>query len=74
MVYNLRKAMCNRDARYTVEEMIEMDEVYFTVESSQIDQFKGIRGRGSVGKKNVAIMAESTVLEDIQTDNTDRQA
>jgi hypothetical protein len=67
MVHKLRKAMGNRDARYTLEGMIELDEGYFTVESSEIEQEKGIRGRGAVGKSNVAIMAESTVLEDIKT-------
>ena len=67
MVHKLRKAMGNRDARYTLEGMIEFDEGYFTIESSEIEQEKGIRGRGAVGKSNVAIMAESTVLEDIET-------
>jgi len=59
--------MGNRDARYTLEGMIEFDEGYFTVESSEIEQEKGIRGRGAVGKENVAIMAESTVLEDVES-------
>ena len=67
MVHKLRKAMGNRDARYTLEGMIEMDEGYFTVESSQIEQGKGKRGRGAAGKKNVAVMAESTPLEDVAT-------
>jgi hypothetical protein len=67
MVHKLRKAMGNRDSRYTLEGMIEFDEGYFTIESSEIEQEKGIRGRGAVGKSNVAIMAESTVLEDIET-------
>ena len=76
MVHKLRKAMGNRDARYTLEGMIEFDEGYFTIESSEIEQEKGIRGRGAVGKSNVAIMADpseselakqSTVLEDIET-------
>jgi hypothetical protein len=67
MVHKLRKAMGNRDARYTLEGMIEFDEGYFTIESSEIEQEKGIRGRGAVGKSNAAIMAESTVLEDIET-------
>jgi hypothetical protein len=31
MVHKLRKAMGNRDARYTLEGMIEMDEGYFTI-------------------------------------------
>lgn len=67
MVHKLRKAMGNRDARYTLEGMIEMDEGYFTIESSEIEQDKGVRGRGAVGKQNVAIMAESTPLEDMET-------
>lgn len=73
MVHKLRRAMGNRDDRYTLEGMIELDEGYFTVESSEIEQEKGIRGRGAVGKKNVAIMAESTVLEDTETGKTERQ-
>ena len=67
MVHKLRKAMGNRDSRYTLEGMIEFDEGYFSIESSEIEQEKGIRGRGAVGKSNVAIMAESTILEDIET-------
>lgn len=67
MVHKLRKAMGNRDSRYTLEGMIEFDEGYFTIESSEVEQEKGIRGRGAVGKSNVAITAESTPLEDIET-------
>lgn len=67
MVHKLRKAMGNRDDRYTLEGMIEFDEGYFTIESSEIEQDKGVRGRGAVGKQNVAIMAESTPLENINT-------
>lgn len=67
MVHKLRKAMGNRDARYTLEGMIEFDEGYFTVESSEIEQEKGIRGKGAVGKQNVAVMAESTPLENPET-------
>lgn len=73
MVHKLRKAMGNRDSRYTLEGMIEMDEGYFTVEASEIEKAKGIRGRGAAGKSNVAIMAESTLLEDIYTRKTQRQ-
>lgn len=67
MVHKLRKAMGNRDARYTLEGMIEMDEGYFTVASSEIEQSKAKRGRGAAGKHNVAVMAESTSLEDPET-------
>jgi len=67
MVHKLRKAMGNRDARYTLEGMIEMDEGYFTVESSEIEKTLGGRGRGAAGKSAVSIMAESTPLEDVET-------
>ena len=72
MVHKLRKAMGNRDARFTLEGMIEFDEGYFTVESTEIEQEKQIRGRGAVGKQNVAIMAESTPLEDLETGKIER--
>ena len=72
MVHKLRKAMGNRDDRYTLEGMIELDEGYFTVESSQVEKDKGIRGRGAAGKSNVAVMAESTPLEDLETRKTSK--
>ena len=59
MTHKLRKAMGKRDARYTLEGMTEMDEEYFTVSSSEIEQSQGIRGRGAVGKANTLIMVES---------------
>lgn len=73
MVHKLRAAMGNRDARYTLEGMIELDEGYFTVESSEIEQSKGVRGRGAVGKQNVMLMAESTPIEDINTQKKEHQ-
>ena len=45
MVHKLRKAMGKRDERYTLEGMIEMDEGYFTVESSEFEKNKAMRGR-----------------------------
>ena len=72
MVHKLRKAMGNRVDRYTLEGMIEMDEGYFTVESSEFEKSKGLRGRGAAGKQNVAIMAESTPLEDINSKKNSR--
>jgi hypothetical protein len=73
MVHKLRKAMGNRDARYTLEGMIELDEDYFKVESSEIEQEKGFCERGDGGKSSVAIMAESTVIEDIETGEKSNQ-
>ncbi len=73
MVHKLRKAMGKRDDRYTLEGMIEMDEGYFTIESSEVEKQEAKRGRGAAGKKNVAIMAESTPLEDPETNITSKQ-
>jgi hypothetical protein len=38
MMHKLRKAMKKRDDKYTLEDMIEMDEGCFTVESTEIKQ------------------------------------
>ncbi len=73
MVHKLRRAMGKRDARYTLEGMIEMDEGYFTVEAGQVEKAKGKRGRGAAGKKNVMVMAESTPLEDPRTGEKSKQ-
>ena len=74
MIHKLRKAMGNRDDRYTLEGMIEMDEGYFTIEASEIEHNTQKSGRGSKTKANVMIMAESTVLEDIETGKVERQS
>lgn len=73
MVHKLRKAMGKREERYTLEGMIEMDEAYFTVETSELAKSKGVRGKGAKGKSNVAIMAESTPLENIETGEVSNQ-
>lgn len=73
MVHKLRKAMGERDDRYTLEGMIEMDEGYFTIEASEHSHNTQKSGRGSKTKSNVMFMAESTILEDIETGEVDRQ-
>jgi hypothetical protein len=72
-VHKLRKAMGDRDHRYTLEGMIEMDEGYFTIEASKQAHKTQKAGRGSKTKSNVMIMEESTILEDIETARVDRQ-
>lgn len=73
MVHKLRKAMGQREDRYTLEGMIEMDEGYFTIEASAQDHKTQKAGRGSKTKSNVMVMAESTILEDIETGKVERQ-
>lgn len=46
LMHKLRIAMGKRDEKYTLDCMIEMNEVYFTFESTQIEQKNGIRARG----------------------------
>jgi len=74
MIHKLRKAMGKRDDRYTLEGMIEMDEGYFTIEASKLEHKTQKSGRGSKTKSNVMIMAESTILEDIETGKIERQS
>ena len=50
-----------------------MDEGYFTIEASEHQHKTQKSGRGSKTKSNVMIMAESTVLEDIETGKVERQ-
>ena len=73
MVHKLRKAIGHRDDCYTLEGLIEMDESYFTIEASEHQHKTQKAGCGSKTKSNVMIMAESTILEDIDTGKVDRQ-
>lgn len=73
MVHKLRGAMGKRDDRYTLEGMIEMDEGYFTIGASEYDHQTQKAGRGSKTKSNVMVMAESTILEDIETGKVEKQ-
>ncbi len=72
MVHKIREAMGQRDQRYTLEGMIEADEGYFSVEASAVERKKQKAGRGSKTKSNVMVMAESTVLENIESGKINR--
>lgn len=72
MVHKIRAAIGQRDQRYTFER-IEADEGYFSVEVSAVERKKQKAGRGSKTKSNVMVMAESTVLENIESGKIDRQ-
>lgn len=65
LMHRIRTAMGNRDALYNLEGMIEFDEGYFEKATSEKVKLK--RGRGSQRQQNVAVMAESTPLENIVT-------
>jgi hypothetical protein len=63
--------MGKRDALYQLDGAVEFDEGYFEKATSEKVKLK--RGRGSQRQMNVAVMAESTPLEDIETGVQSRQ-
>lgn len=65
LMHKIRMAMGNRDNRYKLDGMIEMDEAF--VETTIPDGTKLKRGKGSQRQQNIAVFAESTPLEDIET-------
>lgn len=67
LMHKIRSAMGQRDSRYGLSGMIEFDEAYFITETSAKDKGRLKRGKGSQRTKQVAVMAESTPLEDPQT-------
>jgi hypothetical protein len=72
MMHRIRSAMGKRDNLYKLEGMVEFDEGYFSTETSERDKRNLKRGRGSQKQTNVAVMAESTPLEDIETGKTSK--
>ena len=67
LMHRIRGAMGNRDSLYGLEGMIEFDEGYFVTETTPKDKENLKRGRGSQRHKKVAVLAESTPLEDPHT-------
>jgi hypothetical protein len=72
MMHRIRKAMGHRDSMYGLEGTLEFDEGYFATETTKQEKQNLKRGRGSQKKTNVAVMAESTPLEDIDTGKTSK--
>lgn len=71
LMHRIRGAMGKRDDCYGLEGMIEFDEGYFEQGTKEGEHQKLKRGRGSQSPSNVAVMAESTKLEDPRTGNKD---
>lgn len=71
LMHKIRSAMGKRDALYQLEGEIEFDEGYFEKATSKHVKLK--RGRGSQKQVQVAVMAESTPLEDLQSAYRSRQ-
>lgn len=71
LMHKIRAAMGKRDALYQLEGAVEFDEGYFEKATSEKVKLK--RGRGSQRQSNVAVMAESTPLEQIETGQKSNQ-
>lgn len=65
LMHKIRAGMGKRDSLYQLSGSVEFDEGYF--EQATKEKIKLKRGRGSQRQSNVAVMAESTPLEDIET-------
>lgn len=72
IMHRLRDVMGQRDAMYKLADMVEFDEGFFEKETSGKTRKLLKRGKGSQRQANVAVMAESTPLEDIETGKTER--
>ncbi|MCX6183017.1 MAG: IS1595 family transposase [Bacteroidetes bacterium] len=73
MMHKIREAMGKRDERYTLKGMVEFDEGYFETATPKLQSSPLKRGRGSRKQQNVAVMAESTPLEDIDKGTVSNQ-
>lgn len=58
MMHKIRAAMGNRDGRYLLEGMVEMDDAFFTDGNKKDDGEQQKRGRGSQRKSKVLVMAK----------------
>jgi hypothetical protein len=66
IVHKLRIVMGKREDLYKLHDIIEFDEGHFEVETSKRLKGNLKRGKGSQRQKQVAVMAESTPLEDVK--------
>jgi len=73
MMHKIRESMGNRDDSYSLTGMIEFDEAYFETVTSKTHSTPNKRGKGSRKQQNVAVMAESTPLEDLEKGTSSKQ-
>jgi hypothetical protein len=66
IVHKLRIVMGKREDLYKLHDIIEFDEEHFEVKTSKRVKGNLKRGKGSQRQKQVAIMVESTPLEDVK--------
>lgn len=67
VMHRIRDLMGKRDSQYQLNDMVELDEGFFETEVSERVRSNLKRGKGSQRQENVAVMAESVPLEDLET-------
>jgi len=67
VMQRIRDLMGKRDNLYQLNDMVEFDEGYFETEVREKVRSNLKRGKGSQRQLNVAVMAESVPLEDLDT-------
>lgn len=72
MYHKLRVVMGKRDDRYRLEDMVEYDEAFVGKSTKAKVRSQLKRGRGSQKQSKVAVMAESTPLEDTESGKVDK--
>lgn len=66
LMHKVRVMMGKRDALYKLSDMIEFDEGHFTHQTNKSEKKKTKPGKGSATHTNVAVMAESFPVEEMQ--------
>jgi len=66
-MYRIRTLMGKRDDLYSLTRMIEFDEGFFEIATSENERKSLKRGKGSQRKEDVGVIVESTPLEDKNT-------
>ena len=62
MLHKLRQVMGKCDELYTLSDVIELDEGFFSTETDQNEKNKPVkRGRGSQKKNKVLVMVETSL-------------
>lgn len=72
MYHKLRVVMGQRDERYRLEDMVEYDEAFVRKATKAKVRSQLKRGRGSQKQSKVAVLAESTPLEDPESGKADK--
>lgn len=73
LMHKVRKMMGKRDSLYKLSDMIEFDEGHFIHQTNKSEKQRTKAGKGSSTHTNVAVMAESFPVEEMEDVNQGKQ-